>query len=185
MSGSNAGDSRTLSVNVTPGQQRLIGHGSLVLLFGFIVGFGFLFFLVENGLDGGAAGHARLFPIPGKLAVDMPGTYDAWRMAHMEGILNGFGLWIFAMILPLLPFGEKGKERAALTMIVVAWTIVIASTLDPLFSNARGLRIGLNVANTIAFFLFYVGVGAVCVLVAVIAYRSLFSGSPQRLDLEP
>ena len=154
-------------------QRKLLGHGSLVLLWGFVVGFGFLFWLVENGLDGGLSGHARLWPIPGKVDADIPGTYDAWRMAHMEGVLNGFGLWIMAMVLPALPFGTVGVRRSAITMMVVAWTIVVASTLDPLFTDSRGLRMGLNVTNTLAFLLFYVGVGAVCVLVVVIAWKAL------------
>lgn len=163
----------TFSPEVARWRQKLIGHGSLVLLYGFVMGFGFLFFLIEKGLDSGASGHALLWPIPGKISVDMPGTYDAWRMAHMEGVFNGFALWIFAMILPFLPFGDVGKIRSGKMMIVVAWTIVIASSLDPLFADARGLRVGLNVANTTAFLLFYVGVVGVCVLVAVIAWKAL------------
>ncbi|MEM7272072.1 MAG: hypothetical protein AAF547_03235 [Actinomycetota bacterium] len=160
-------------------QRKLLGHGSLVLLWGFVVGFGFLFWLVERGLDGGASGHALLWPIPGKIEVGIPGTYDGWRMAHMEGVVNGFGLWIVAMILPILPFGAAGVRRSAQAMMVVAWTIVVASTLDPLFENSRGLRMGLNVTNTMAFLLFYVGVGAVCVLVVVIAWKSLSTAVPK------
>lgn len=155
-------------------QRKLLGHGSLVLLWGFIVGFGFLFWLIENGLDGGMAGHAELWPIPGEVDIGIPGTYDAWRMAHMEGVVNGFALWIMALIVPILPFGAVGVKRSAQTMMVVAWTIVVASTLDPLFDDSRGLRMGLNVTNTFAFLLFYVGVLAVCVLVVVIAYKSLW-----------
>ncbi|MEM7287430.1 MAG: hypothetical protein AAF480_13855 [Actinomycetota bacterium] len=156
-------------------QRKLLGHGSLVLLWGFIVGFGFLFWLIENGLDGGMAGHAELWPIPGEVDLGIPGTYDAWRMAHMEGVVNGFALWITALIVPILPFGAVGVKRSSQTMMVVAWTIVIASTLDPLFDDSRGLRMGLNVTNTLAFLLFYVGVLAVCVLVVVIAYKSLWA----------
>ncbi|MEM7091637.1 MAG: hypothetical protein AAF567_01440 [Actinomycetota bacterium] len=167
------GAEQTLVVADT--QRRLIGQGSLVLLWGFVVGFLWLFWLIEQGLDGGIAGHARLWPFPGKLELGLPGTHDAWRMAHMEAIVNGFGLWLFALVLPLLPFGDLGKRRAAFWMTIVAWTIVVASTFDPLFEDARGLRLGLNAFNTIAFFLFYVGVVAVCVLVAVIAYKALIA----------
>ena len=168
---------------ITLDQRRLLGHGSLVLLYGFVMGFGFLFWLVENGLDGGISGHARLWPIPGKIDLGIPGTADAWRMAHMEGVLNGFGCWLFALLLPILPFGPVGRKRAATWMIIIAWTIVIASSLDPLFENARGLRFGLNVANMFAFFLFYVGVVGVCVLVAVIAWKS-FTAVPGEVEPE-
>ena len=64
-------------------QRLLVGHGALVLLFGFVVGFGFLFFLI---------GHVALWPIPGRIDYQLPGTYDAWRMAHMEGVVNGLAL---------------------------------------------------------------------------------------------
>ena len=169
---------------ITIDQRRLLGHGSLVLMYGFVMGFGFLFWLVENGLDGGISGHARLWPIPGKIDVGIPGTSDAWRMAHMEGVLNGFACWLMAVMLPILPFGPVGRRRSATWMIIIAWTIVIASSLDPLFENARGLRMGLNVANTIAFLLFYVGVVGVCVLVGVIGWKS-FTAPPEEVAPEP
>ncbi|MEM7137845.1 MAG: hypothetical protein AAF500_14770 [Myxococcota bacterium] len=161
-------------------QRLLIGHGAFVLLFGFIMGFGFLFFLVEKGLDGGGTGFIELWPIPWRLEIVMPGTYDSWRMAHMEGVVNGLVLWVVALALPLMPFGDKGQLRTTWTMIVVAWTIVIASALDPLFVHSRGLRMGLNTPNTIAFLLFYVGVVSVCVLVAVIGYKALINPGARR-----
>jgi hypothetical protein len=145
-------------------QRLLVGHGALVLLFGFVLGFGFLFFLI---------GEVALWPVPGRLAVQLPGTYDAWRMAHMEGIVNGFGLWIVALILPLVPLTDRLRTRVTWGMIVVAWTIVTASAIDPLFPDARGLAFGKNVPNTIAFFLFYVGIVTVIWVVAVVAVKCL------------
>ena len=60
-------------------------------------------------------------------------------------------------------------------MILAAWTIVLASAIDPLFPEARGLRMGGSVPNTIAFLLFYVGIVAVVWMVATIAVKSLAS----------
>jgi len=145
-------------------QRLLVGHGALVLLVGFAIGFGFLFFLI---------GEIKLWPIPGSIAYQLPGTYDAWRMAHMEGIVNGFGLWIVALVLPIVPLSDVLRMRVTWGMIVVAWTIVVASALDPLFPDARGLTFGGNVPNTIAFFLFYVGILTVIWVVAMIAVKSL------------
>lgn len=145
-------------------QQLLVGHGALVLLWGFVVGFGFLFFLI---------GEIALWPIPGRIAYQMPGTYDAWRMAHMEGIVNGLLLWLVALLLPLVPFANRGRRRLTYAAIVVAWTIVVASTLDPLFPNSRGLRFGANLPNTVAFFLFYVGIVLAFAVVITIAWRTL------------
>jgi len=148
------------------GQRLLIGHGALVLLFGFAVGFGFLFFLI---------GEVSLWPIPGKIEYQLPGTYDAWRMAHMEGIANGLLLWILAAVLPTIATFMEKIYRIALGMVVVAWTIVVASLLDPLFPDARGLMFSAesNVPNAFAFFLFYVGIVLVIVIVSAIAIKAL------------
>jgi hypothetical protein len=147
-------------------QRLLVGHGALVLLFAFVVGFGFLFYLI---------GDIRLWPIPGVIDYQMPGSYDAWRMAHMEGITNGFGLWLMAAVLPLLNFSAKTSRRLAIGMIITAWTIVIASTIDPLFPNARGLELTgeSSVMNDIAFLLFFVGIGIVIAIMIKVAYQCL------------
>jgi hypothetical protein len=142
----------------------LIGHGALVLLFGFVIGFGFLFFLI---------GEIALWPIPGRIDYQLPGSYDAWRMAHMEGITNGFGLWIVALVLPLVPFSDVLRHRITWGMIFVAWTIVLAAAIDPVFPDARGLEFGKNIPNTIAFLLFYAGILTVIWVVAVVAVKSL------------
>lgn len=124
-------------------QRMLIGHGALVLFYGGIIGFLFLFFLI---------GEVKLWPVPGAIDYQMPGTYDAWRMAHMEAIVNGLALWLSAAILPIMPFSAKAKRRVGVGLVITAWTIVIASTMDPLFPNSRGLYFGGNVLNTTAFY---------------------------------
>jgi len=149
-------------------QRRLVGHGALVLLFGFVIGFGFVFFLI---------GEISLWPIPGSIKYQLPGTYDAWRMAHMEGIVNGFALWLFALVLPLIPVNDLLRSRLSWGMIVAAWTIVIAAAFDPLFPHARGLSMGANLPNTIAFLLFYVGIVAVIWVVITVAVKALSASS--------
>ena len=145
-------------------QRLLVGHGALVLLLGFVIGFGFLFFLL---------GEISLWPIPGGIDYQMPGTYDAWRMAHMEGVVNGLALWLVALVLPLVPVSDVLRGRLTWGMILAAWTIVVASAIDPLFPQARGLSMGGTVPNTIAFLLFYVGIVAVVWVVATIAVKAL------------
>ncbi len=139
--------------SLTRTQRLLIGHGAVLVFIGGVLGFGFLFFLIDK---------IALWPIPGEIEIKLPGTYDAWRMAHMEGIINGLFLWLTAALLPVMPFSEIALKRIAYGMIVVGWTIVVAC--GPL-------------TNYIAFFLFYVGVVAVMVIMAVIAYRCLKPGS--------
>lgn len=151
--------------HLTRAQRLLIGHGALVLLFGFLAGFGFLFFLV---------GRIDVWPFP-VIEVQVPGTYDAWRMAHMEGITNGFGLWILAVVLPILKLADKFNYWLSVGTIFTAWTFVIASILDPLFDNARGLVFtpDSTFLSDVAFFLFYAGIISITVVVVVIAYKAL------------
>ena len=54
-------------------------------------------------------------------------------MAHMEAIVNGFGLWIVAAVLPLLPFGEVGKRRSGGFSLGMGQRLGIAGALlgDP------------------------------------------------------
>lgn len=145
-------------------QRLLVGHGGLVLLWGCLVGFPFVFFLL---------GEVTLWPIPGSWNVQLPGTYDAWRMAHLEGILNGFALWIAALVLPLIPITPKTATRLAWGFIIVSWTFVVASLMDPLFADSRGLHMGGPITNTIAFLLFYVGVLIITFIAGYIAWVCL------------
>lgn len=145
-------------------RRLLIGHGALLIFTGGIIGFGFLFFLI---------GRIELWPIPWSIDYQLPGSYDAWRMAHMEAIVNGALLWVTAAALPLLPFSEKGQARFGSCMILVAWAIVIASSIDPLFADSRGLAFGGPASNYAAFFLFFVGVPLVMIVMAVVAFKAL------------
>ena len=157
-----------MTSNISSQQRRLIGHGAILIFIGGILGFGFLFFLI---------GKIALWPIPWELKIQLPGTYDSWRMAHMEGITNGFGLWLMAAVLPLLNFSAKTSRRIAIGMIITAWTIVIASTFDPLFPDSRGLSLTqeTSLTNDIAFLLFLVGLAIVIAIMLKIAHACLFS----------
>lgn len=151
--------------NLDRSQRLLVGHGALVLLAGFGAGFGFLFFLI---------GKIDLWPF---MSIDyqLPGTYDAWRMAHMEGISNGLMMWILAALMPTLSNYIKHTYSLAVGSTIVAWTIVIASCLDPIFPNARGLAFTAesNFISDIAFFLFYIGIVIAFWVVITIAVKSL------------
>ena len=150
-------------------QRTLIGHGALLIFLAGVLGFGFLFFLL---------GDIRLWPIPGHIAYQMPGSIKAWRMAHLEGVINGLILWLSALLLPLLPFTLAALRRIAWGLIVVGWTFTVASAFDALFPDSRGLAFGGPLTNNLAFFMFYVGVLIVMAIMASIAWRTLFSPPP-------
>ena len=130
-------------------QTMLVRQGGFVLLLGFVAGFGFLFYLI---------GSIELWPIPGKIAVQLPGTDKAWRMSHLEGVMNGLMLWLLAAVLPTFALPVATARRIARMLVVTAWTFPIASLFDAFFQNSRGLRFGGPVTNLIPFFLFYVGI---------------------------
>ncbi|WP_269620934.1 hypothetical protein [Zhongshania sp. BJYM1] len=139
-------------------QRFLVIHGTLILLTGFIIGFGFLFFITGN---------ISLWPIPGKIDYQMPGRYDAWRMAHMEGIINGLMLWLIAALLPVFATFVKNLKWLVILPPVISWSIVIGASFDPLFPDARGLVFDAttNLMNDISFFVFFPGVFLCFVLV--------------------
>lgn len=151
------------SAELRPIQRMLFRHGGLVMLFGFAAGFGFLFFIL---------GSIELWPVPGKIAYQLPGSEKAWRMTHLEGVLNGLMLWLLAAVVPAMDLSVQQARKVVRALIVTAWTFPIASLFDALFPDSRGLRFGGPVTNFIPFFLFYVGILALvwAVISIVIAH---------------
>ena len=154
--------------DLAPLRRLLIGHGALLMFVGGVIGFGFLFFLIGN---------VRLWPIPGVLDVQMPGSYKAWRMSHLEALLNGAIIWLIAALLPHLPFSVTGLRRITHGIIVTGWTLVAGSMFDALFPDSRGLTASGGLTNHLAFGLFYVGIVIVMAILALIAWRSLRPGA--------
>ena len=85
-------------------------------------------------------GRIELWPIPWAFPVQLPGTIKAWRMSHLEGILNGVFLWLFTAILPVIPISTSNARRIALAFIVMAWLLPFTSVLDALSPTAADWR---------------------------------------------
>lgn len=132
-----------------PIQRMLILQGGFVLLLGFAAGFGYLFFLL---------GSIELWPIPGKIEYQLPGSDKAWRMSHLEGVMNGLMLWLLAAVLPSFALPLQSARRVARALILTAWTFPTASLFDAFFKESRGLRFADPITNLIPFFLFYIGI---------------------------
>ncbi len=146
-------------------QSRLITHGALVFLAGLLAGFPFAFLLL---------GKIVLWPIPGSIDVTMPGDVRGWRMAHLEGILNGLTLFAVAAIGARLTLSERAQKTIAWSLIVTAWGNVIASIIGPIFGG-RGLAFGDGVANSLMYLLFVAAIVAV-----VIAMMLIYLGARRR-----
>ncbi len=149
-------------LELRPVQRMLIVQGGYVMLLGFAAGFGFVFFLI---------GSIELWPIPGKIVIQLPGTDKAWRMTHMEGVLNGLMLWLLAALQPAMALPVQTARRIARMLVLTAWCFPIASLFDALFKDSRGLRFAAPVTNLIPFFLFYIGIVALVWAVIEIVVR--------------
>jgi hypothetical protein len=140
-------------------QARLVAHGALVFLGGLVAGFPFAFLIL---------GKVALWPIPGSVAVSLPGDVRAWRMAHLEGILNGLTLLAVAGVGGKLDLAERTQKLLVWSLIVGAWGNLIASLIGPIFGG-RGLEFGGGAANSLMYLLFVAAiVGVVLAMVLVL-----------------
>lgn len=154
-------------------RDHLIAHGALVLLAGLLAGFPFAFLEL---------GRIVLWPVPGEVAVAMPGDVRAWRMAHLEGILNGLLLFAIAAILHHLALSGRELRWLFVCLVVTAWGNVLASLIGPIFGG-RGLAFGDGWANSVMYLLFVAAVFAVFTALVLVyrgATRSLRSNRRDR-----
>ena len=149
----------------------MIMHGALVFLIGMAVGFPYAFHEL---------GRIELWPFPGSITVELPGDTRAWRMAHLEGILNGLTLMVVAAVAPRLSLTERVGRLVAWGLIVTAWGNVVASVLGPI-AGGRGLAFGGGVANSIMYLLFVAAIVAVMLAMALVfAAARTAAAEPER-----
>ena len=136
----------------------MIAHGALLFLAGMVAGFPFVFHIL---------GHVELWPIPGSLDIQIPGDYRGWRMAHLEGILNGLLLIGVAAVGMRLSLGEAAARWVGWGPIVCGWGNVTASFIGPL-TGTRGLSFTGFGWNTLVFLLFMLAIVAVFVAMTLV-----------------
>ena len=139
-------------------QRLMIRHGALVFIVGLLAGFPFAFVIL---------GKIVLWPVPGAIEWQPPGDVRGWRMAHLEGILNGLTLWAVAGIAPKLRLSDGAARIVAWSLVVTAWGNIVASVIGPIFGG-RGLEFGGGVANSLMYLLFVAAIVAVVVAVALV-----------------
>jgi hypothetical protein len=136
----------------------MVAHGALVFLAGMAAGFPFAFEIL---------GRIELWPVPGSLAVDVPGDYRGWRMAHLEGVLNGLLLIAVGSFGDRLRLSPRAGAWVVWGLVATGWGNVVASILAPL-TGTRGLAFSGASWNTVVFLLFMVAVVAVIVAMALV-----------------
>ena len=123
--------------------EKLVAHGAGVILAGMLVGFAYA--LVVTG--------------------DLAGSERAWRMAHLEGVLNGLLLLAVAGVADRLALSGRAVTILAWSLIVTAWGNVVAAVIGATL-GVRGLAPGGSSGNTLVYVLFMIAV--VGVLVALV-----------------
>lgn len=146
----------------------MVAHGALVFIVGLLAGFPFAFLLL---------GKVTLWPIPGAVDLTMPGDVRSWRMAHLEGILNGLTLFAVAAVATRLRLTPRAQSTIAWSLIVTAWGNVVASIVGPIFGG-RGLAFGDGVANSLMYLLFVAAIVAVLIAMVEVLLAALRSAAP-------
>ena len=126
--------------------RRVIFHGAVVVLLGLAAGFPFAFVILGT----------------------MQGDVRAWRMAHLEGVLNGLVMFAVVAISRWLTLSDGRQSLLGWCLVVTGYGNVVASIIGACF-GVRGLEVGGSVANTVVYTLFVVAVGTVTLAMVLIA----------------
>jgi hypothetical protein len=135
-------------------RSRLIFHGAVVFLLGMFAGFPYAFVLLAELNEG--------------ITTSIPGTLRAWRMAHLEGALNGMLLIIVSNATRHLTIGSRGQKVIVYGLVMTAWGNIVAS-INSALTGGRGLEFDGASATSVTYVLFMAAVVAVILSFMVIA----------------
>jgi hypothetical protein len=134
---------------------QLVFHGAIVMLLGLLAGFPFAWVI------GGT----------------MEGDLRAWRMAHLEGVLNSLLLLAVAGFLGRLALDARKQTILTWALVVTAYGNIVASIIGAATGN-RGLEPTGPAANMVVFVLFIVAIVAVVVALGLLVYGARPGGHP-------
>ena len=123
---------------------RMVLHGVIVIGLGLVAGIPY-----ASAIAGGQAESVR-----------------AWRMAHLEGVLNGLVASVLAAAGSLLVLSRRQQRVLAVCVVGMAYGNVGGSILAAATGN-RGLAPGGSFVNTAVYLLFVAAVGGIVVALAL------------------
>lgn len=126
--------------------RRVIFHGAVVVLLGLAAGFPFAFVILGT----------------------MTGDVRAWRMAHLEGVLNGLVMFAVTAASGRLVLSDGRQTLLAWCLVITGYGNVVASILAASL-GVRGLEAGGSVGNTVVYVLFVVAVATVTLAMLLVA----------------
>jgi len=124
----------------------MIFHGAVVILLGLVAGFPYA--LVVTG--------------------SLAGSERAWRMAHLEGVLNGLLVIVVAAVWDRLALDGWKRDVLAWSLVLMAYGNVVASVIGATFA-VRGLEPGGSPSNTLVYLLFMMAVVGIVVGIGLVA----------------
>jgi len=113
-------------------RQILIVNGIGLVIGAMAVGWVFFFFLLREVV---------LWPVIPPIAVNIAGDDRAWRMAHMEGLMQGLLLLAIGAIGGRLRLSARQAQSLLWTALVTGWLFFLPAAIGPFF-GARGLAFG-------------------------------------------
>mmetsp|Transcript_11386 Transcript_11386/g.22276 ORF Transcript_11386/g.22276 Transcript_11386/m.22276 type:complete len:174 (+) Transcript_11386:92-613(+) len=120
-------------------QQKTVYHGAICFALGLLSGIPYTGVILREYTKDWSAGeqNALIGTAIYNLALKTGGTERAWKMAHMEGLLNGMSMFLVAAIMPVLT-KLSGDELRSLTaaMLVTGYGNSVAS----IFCAAASVR---------------------------------------------
>ena len=125
----------------------LVFHGAIVILLGMLAGFPYAFVIMGT----------------------MEGDLRAWRMAHLEGVMNGLLCLAAAGVFRRLSLTAGQQRLMTWSFIVMAYGNIVASILGA-WTGHRGLELAAPAANMAVFARFTSAIIGVFVGLGLLAY---------------
>ncbi len=128
-------------------RDRMIFHGAVVLFLGLLAGFPFA--LVVTG--------------------EMEGSEQAWRMAHLEGVLNGILVIAVAAASARLALTARQQALLAGALVLMAYGNAIGAILAAAF-DVRGLEPTGPPINLVVYVIFALAVLGILIGTGLVAH---------------
>jgi hypothetical protein len=125
----------------------MIFHGAVVLFLGLLAGFPFALVVTE----------------------EMEGSEQAWRMAHLEGVLNGILVIAVAAASARLALTARQQALLAGALVLMAYGNAVASILGAAF-DVRGLQPTGPPINLVVYVIFALAVLGILVGTGLVAH---------------
>jgi hypothetical protein len=123
---------------------RIVLHGVIVIALGLVAG----------------------IPYASAIASGQAEPLRAWRMAHLEGVLNGLVAIALAAAGGVLVLTPRQQRLLAVSVVGMAYGNVVASILGAATGN-RGLAPGGSLVNTAVYLLFLASIVGIVVALAL------------------